>query len=248
LTISERIFGLKTVSGLQSAGKKAVDCVSFSAHNMSMQGTERPEALAKTFLARLAPILQPLFGLLEAAAQQSYQHHDDRGAKSVDPWFFSHYVRWELWRGLDALRRAGEVDFFLARKPMSGIEVAYDGLRLKILRPGDDDDSLPDPKSDQQRLFYSNNIFTGGREDLFIIKNLVALWDYDHSFRSVSMSLVCPRDDGSMFFSIAVPHPATQLQSPTPAEPVEDLHFEAAEDESAEKVGGEGDGDDRRTP
>lgn len=215
---------------------------------MSMISTQPPNG-PHQFLGRLGPLIRYVFTFLESATQEAYRYNDERGPRAINPWFFTHHVRLEVWWKLEELRRTGKLDFMLATKSMSGLEVAFDGLRVKVLRPGEDDDSLPQAKSGQQKLFYKANIFTGGDESFFIIKNLVLLWDFDHGDRSISLSLICPNDDGSTFWSISVPHPAS-MQQPPPPEPepkADDLPYELEKPEKekgAVEEGEDGGGDE----
>ena len=211
-----------------------------------MSTTQRSHA-PENYLDRLSAILRPIFSLLEAGIQHASLRHEEAKARKVDPWYFSHTVRWYTWLGLDELRRSGTIKFLLAEKPMSGLEVVYDGLALKILRPGDDGESIPDAKNEQQKLFFAQNvatIFDGN--DFFSVNSLVLIWEYDLSSRSLTATLRCPRPDGSELWSIPIPHPATDIEAAPPPQPPDDFNFEPAESEGDEKKASEGDMDDRR--
>jgi hypothetical protein len=215
---------------------------------MSMTGTRELDA-PQRFLVRLLPIIRFIFAFLEAGIKEAYKLHEDKKARRIDPWYFAHTVRWSTWLALDELRRAGSVKFLLGEKPMSGLEVAYDNLSLKILRP--EDDELPEAKNEQQKLFYGANIFNDGTEEFFSINSLVLVWEYEPSTQSLTAKLVCPRPDGSMYWSVPVPHPATLVEAPPEPQPQDDLVYERNDQEEQSPDQDQNDesegADDRRT-
>src|ERR1043165_8532561 len=115
------------------------------------------EISGPAYIERMSPILVPIFRLLESGSQEAYKFIESTGAKDINKHLFSMIVRDHTCRGLDDLKRSGKLDFHRAYKANSGIEVYFDALNLKVLRPGVDEDGdavLPPANSEQQELFY----------------------------------------------------------------------------------------------
>src|SRR5260221_8832585 len=130
----------------------------------------------------------PVFRLLEAGSQVAYKFFDGIGAKDLNKHLFSGIVRDHVCRALDDMRLHSTLEFRRVYKANSGIELYFDALRVKVLRPGIDEDGdavLPPPKNTQQELFYLGNYLPWGKTPVFI-SNLVMLWDSDHGVRSTS--------------------------------------------------------------
>lgn len=215
---------------------------------MRMNRTQAQQA-GPQYVEALREILFPIFELLEAGCAEAYRYFESKGAP-IDPHVFAILVRHHVCRGLDALRNTGSIDFLRAYKAMCGIEVFFSGLKLKVLRPGVDDEDgeirLPFPKSDQQNLFYLAN-FLPYDDTSVVINNLVVLWESDHGTRTLSAWLGCPDDGRELLFCEAIPHPATGMTAPPPVPPAptDDLDdtYQRADDE-IDRAAEEGEGED----
>lgn len=204
------------------------------------------------YVDRLSPILFSIFELLESGAAEAYKYIESTGARTINAHLFSMLVRDHVCRGLDALRRTGNIDFLRAYKAMSGIEVFYEGLHLKVLRPGIDEDgdaNLPAAKSEQQELFYLGNFIPYDKTHV-IISNLVMLWDCDHGTRSLSTWLACPDEGREALFCEPIPHPATELEAPAPPAAAQNITddldetYQREDEDDATRVADEGEGED----
>lgn len=189
-----------------------LDSVAFYAYFISMKRTE-VHAAGPLFLERLAPVLTPLFTFLESGSQEAYRFIDSTDAKRINKFLFSDIVRDHVCRKLDELRAASMLGFTRIIKANSGIELGYDGLTIKALRPGVDPEGarvLPAPRSTQQELFYLGNYYVNSNDEL-MIRNLVVLWTSDHGSRSTSAWLACPKEGRGMYFCEPIPHPASGI-------------------------------------
>lgn len=186
----------------------------------------RTEAAAAgpVYVQRLLPIITPVFRLLESGSQEAYKFIDGTDAREINKHLFSMIVRDHVCRGLDEMKLHGTLPFRRVYKANSGIEVYYDDLRLKVLRPGIDEDgdaSLPPPKNPQQELFYLGNHLPWGNTHVYI-GNLVMLWESDHVVRSTSAWLACPDEGKRALFFEPIPHPATTIRAQPPVPVVDD--------------------------
>jgi hypothetical protein len=238
------------VDALSSDSREGLDVVSFSAHIMRMNRTQARQA-GPLYVERLWPVLAAIYDLMESGCAEAYLYIESTGAQAINAHLFSMLVRDHVCRGLDALKRTGSVDFLRAYKSMCGIEVFYEGLKLKVLRPGIDEDgdaTLPAAKSGQQSLFYMGNFIPYDASQVFI-SNLVMLWDSDHATRTLSAWLACPDEGRESLFCEAIPHPATGLSAPpapepTPTDDLDDTYQRADEDEEDDRAADEGEGED----
>lgn len=198
----------------------------------------------KAFIERLSPIIFPIFTYLESGTQDAYAFQDGkRSGKAINNHLHCGIVRDHVCLRLDELRLAGSVRFGRIEVANSGIRVYFDGIMLKVLRPGIDEDGgtvVPEPKSDQQILFYNGNYYTG-HDDNVVIQNLVMLWQSNHITRSVSAWLACPLGDEQLFCE-EIPHPATQIAAtprPVVREDDSDLYQRRESEEPLTKTGEE---------
>lgn len=201
----------------------------------------------KAFIERLKPIIVPIFTYLEAGSQVAYEFFDKKGRKDINKFLFSGIVRDHACSKLDELMLAGSLSFVREEIANSGIRVIYDKIRLKVLRPGIDEDGdavLPPPRSEQQELFYKGNYYTGGGDDI-AIHHLVMLWQSNHVARSTYAWLACPDEGRGALFSESIPHPATMITRPTLVPPlVEDDSDLYQRKETEQPLTGEVEGED----
>ena len=111
-----------------------------------------------------------------------------------------------------------EVD--LKRLPNNGIEGTYRGWRFKLLRSRNG--CVPPPgRSERRKLYYAQQHYaqqlplSGFEEPIRppLLPNLVILWDFDSSYKRVTIRVAIPKESigefgiVSCYFNVPVPHP-----------------------------------------
>jgi hypothetical protein len=175
--------------------------------------------LAQQTLRKTWNIHQPLYRHLEASVESVAQRFDP---KKYDPWYFTHSVRYEVCQRIDSAESAAQ--FKRVPLPMSGLEFAGDEFRLKVWKANGGE--LPIAGNSPGRSsFLSQPFLTNYLESLnskaFEQLRLVVSWDVDSRLHLFNVRLVCPKDFespwkvGNEHFSIEIPHPASEIASPT---------------------------------
>ena len=179
-------------------------------------------SLAKRTLDRTSNLHRQLYRFLEDAVENSRTKFDP---KDFDPWYFTHTVRYELCKQIDAVPEETR-DFKRVPFPMSGIEVEYLEFRVKVLKinagenPIGGHSTVREELLEQRQPMLDQYLDAINLDDPIPLKLFIA-WDVDQQLHLKSVNLVCPRTfdspwrPGEDYFTIPVPHPATRMDAPT---------------------------------
>lgn len=206
------------------------------------------DSLKQQTLQRTWDLHQRLYTIIEDTVESV---RSDFASRPYDPWYFSHSVRYQLCCALDAVPKEAR-KFERVLHPLSGVELKYNEFRIKVWKVSGDEMPIagnsPHRSEFLRQPYLPNYIETLDCGDTVPL-NLFVAWDVDGDRHLTKLELVCPMDfdspwkPGDEFFSVAIPHPALQIASPT--------HFtEAAEQDldielEQKKTGSEdGDNDD----
>src|SRR5205809_3850751 len=96
----------------------------------------KTEVLMQRLMDELQPILSLLSGFIDEGVQIARQFFENQQSPQ-NPWLFSHLVRWHICRRLDAYRDEITVPYQRIDYPLSGVEVFYEGRRIKIFKSTD---------------------------------------------------------------------------------------------------------------
>lgn len=163
----------------------------------------RDEAMPEDLL----PLLSRLHEYVEEGIQEAHQYFESHQCP-IDPWMFSHQVRFHVRNRLIGLPDIG-LPCHHVRLAFSGIDLTYHTWRLKVLK-ATTDGSIPGPgRSYSRQAFYNYNLFPewedeedeADEETHFLI-----IWHVDeyYSFRFMELANPATREIIGM-----VPHPAT---------------------------------------
>lgn len=179
---------------------------------------------------RLGPLPSLIYRAVEYGVEKAktYSLHEKI---SLSPWCFGNLVRSQA---LSYLEKHNQLGFELYRLPLDGIEIRYNGCRIRHWKANEDGE-LPPPRGSQTKLeYYQQELFplSAYGPDALLLK-LVALWELDEHQNLSSVKLVCPSgsDDNwepsQIHWSIDIPHPATDLSGPpefgAPDKDIDDL-------------------------
>jgi hypothetical protein len=182
----------------------------------------------------LLPLLLPLHEYVEGAIQEAHQFFESR-QWPVDPWMFCHQVRLYVRQQLFDLSSRG-VTCEHVRLAFSGIELTYQGWRLKILK-AERDGSIPGPgRSYAKQAYYNYNLFPDDEEEEEP-SHLVIIWHIDQHYNFLYTKL-CDPSTGHVFGTI--PHPVTlphASQQPTTSQGQDLPQLDLPEDLNIEEAG-----------
>ena len=191
------------------------------------------KSLTLQTIQRTWDLHQQLYTILENTVESVRPNFKSEG---YDPWYFSHSIRYQLCRALDAIPQESRT-FERVLHPLSGVEVQYREFRVKVWKVSGDEmpiaGSSPHRNEFLRQPYLPNFIETLDCGDTLPL-NLFIGWDVDKDLHLSKLELVCPMDfdspwkPGEELFAVAVPHPALQIASPTQftAEPDQDLEIE----------------------
>lgn len=181
-------------------------------------------------LNRLGPLPLLIYRAFEHAVEKAKVHFLHERIP-FSPWGFGNLVRCHAFSYLEKNNQLG---FELHRLPLDGIEIRYNGCRIRHWKAGEDGE-LPPPRGSLTKLdYYQQELFPPSAygPDSILLK-LVALWELDEQRNLSVVKLVCPSgsdDDwepGQVHWTVDIPHPATSLSGPsefgTSDEDIDDL-------------------------
>lgn len=163
------------------------------------------------------PLLRLLYQLIEEGTEIAFSFFDGQPEPTFpDPYLYPAVVRWHITRTLDALSGTS-ITYERAELPSNGVEVRYQGQRLKVFK-STPEGALPAPGLSLPRQdFYQPSLFGEDGES----PNLVVMWELDSSYHLASVQLVCPKGDGTPWktgqqaWAVRLPHPASFEVPPT---------------------------------
>ncbi|HXS97863.1 MAG TPA: hypothetical protein VN736_24860 [Candidatus Limnocylindrales bacterium] len=189
------------------------------------------DSLRQQTLERTWDLHQRLYTIIEDSIESV---RVELASKPYDPWYFSHSVRFHLCTALDSIPEEART-FDRVRHPLSGVELNYKEFRVKVWKVSGDEMPLagnsPHRNAFLRQPYLPNYIETLDCGDTIPL-NLFIGWDVDHDLHLNKVELVCPMDfdspwkPGEDLFSVSIPHPALQIQSP--------VHFTEAADQDLE--------------
>jgi hypothetical protein len=178
------------------------------------------ESLKQQTLQRTWDLHQRLYTIIENTVESV---RSDFASRPYDPWYFSHSIRYLLCTALDSIPKEART-FERITHPLSGVELMYREFRIKVWKVSGDEMPIagysPHRSDFLRQPYLTNYIETLGSGDAVPL-NLFIGWDVDRDLHLNKLDLVCPMDfdspwkPGEELFSIAVPHPALQIVSPT---------------------------------
>jgi hypothetical protein len=141
----------------------------------------------------LQPVIEPVCDALSKGLEDANEIHTAKAfRRALDPWFYLHAVRRTA---CDLLRKQGlqaELEGSRRSLALSGIEVHYRGIAMKILRPGIAKSGamqVPIPgRSRPRQAFWRQDAVLEGMET----ENLLLLWRDDQGELADPMLLVRP--------------------------------------------------------
>jgi hypothetical protein len=162
----------------------------------------------------LLPLLSRLHEYVEEGIQEAHQYFESRRCR-IDPWMFSHQVRFHVRNRLLGLPDLG-LPCHHVRLAFSGIDLTYNTWRLKILK-ATIDGNIPGPgRSYSRQAFYNYNLFPDWQdeedeEDEEI--HLLIIWHVDEYYNFHFMELADPANReiiGRVPYPETLPPPSDQ--------------------------------------
>lgn len=174
------------------------------------------DRIATETMERMHLLHQEVYRIIEKNVERARL---EIGDCPYDPWFFTHYVRYFTCLDLDALPPS-RIKIQRAKYAMSGIELLYDGTRVKIWKANEGE--LPMAGGSVHRKAFLSQLFTDeemlASEPLLVRPTkLAVLWDVDSQLHLNQMDCVCPRDienpwkASNHYFKRPIPHPASAI-------------------------------------
>jgi hypothetical protein len=180
------------------------------------------DELAKRTLERTWDLHQQIYRFLDESVEQVRSQFEP---KEYDPWYFTHAVRYQVCRSIDAIPEALR-GFTRTPFPMSGLEVLYREFKVKIWKVNGGEMPIAGQSAgreeflEQRQPMLDQYLESLDEKDLIPLKLFIS-WDVNKDLHLKNVKLVCPKTfesawrPGEDYFAIPIPHPATGVVAPT---------------------------------
>ena len=199
-----------------------------------------PEALR--IRSELQDLSDRVYAAVESGVEVARHFFSLKEDRRVDPWLFSHLVRFgalEYLPDAEAIEEEVE-DVSLKRNPMCGIELTHGRKTIRIWKKPNNEELFLQPPGDspaRQRFYVQPQRRLEGTEYLFVDRaNFVYVWDLNGS--GVDLYLVKPKGFEAKWAAadcewwIAVEHPATRVAPVTAFDELEDERLDIELDDT----------------
>lgn len=191
-------------------------------------------------LAKLWPFLSYAYRIYEAVVPEStFDEFLSKGETEVEGCHHSSAVRIRVRRALK--QRPPDLNFITIPLANNGIEVHHLGHQIKFYK-GVNGHLPPCGDSDAKRDFYQQSFLD---DDVLYARKLVVICNVTKDGTFLGLELACPKGvvtdsaPPEIYWSIAIPHPATGLRVETPyEEPADELYIKRDDqDEDEDDLG-----------